>query len=570
MLMWATSATRAELVGWWTFDDVDGDTVPDSSPFGNDGSLMAGATISDDVPDFLAGGQSLELAGVDDHVLVEPDESLDILEAITIAAWIKPIGNFEWDGIVAKNPSDGSALNHAGNYELRVENGTRSLTFLNQQGGFDDTMTYGGGPIIVDSEWQHVAVTVNEDGVSFFRNGAFHSSRPLGGAMFFGEPNTSPLYIGSRADLFTTMDGLIDDLRIYSEVISDEDIRNLAGADPPPPPPEDLLTATIHSVSSELVTNFSRGAENVVNGSGLFQNGGHSITPDGMMWLNAGNGCCGDEADPLGPEAEIIFDLGSEVSVDRMKVWNYNETLPGRPELLMRGAAVADILIAGEDLEFTMFASDVDLDIAPGIEDEDFGQVIDLNGISARYVKVALLSNHGGDNDFIGLSEVNFFGGAGGIVGDFNRDSVLDAVDIDLLTDAVIAGTGPDEMDLNGDGQLTDADRRVWVVDLKKTWFGDATMDGNFNTTDFVQVLQRGQYEDGINGNSGWADGDWNGDKDFGTGDLVTALQDGGYEVGPRTAVSMVPEPASSALLTIAMFMLIATTRRGAVVRSRI
>ncbi len=285
-----------------------------------------------------------------------------------------------------------------------------------------------------------MAVTVNEDGVTFFRNGLPHSSRPLGGAMFFGEPNTSPLYIGSRADLFTTMDGLIDDLRIYNEVLSDEDIRNLAGADPPPPPPADLLTATIHSVSSELITNFNRGAENVVNGSGLFLDGSHSITPDGTMWLNAGNGCCGDAPDPLGPEAEIVFDLGSVVSLDRMKVWNYNEMLPNRPELLMRGVALGDILTAGDDLEFTTFAADVEFEIAPGDELEDFGQVIDLAGTNARYVKLALLANHGGDNDFLGLSEVQFFERSGSLPGDFNGNRVLDLEDINLLIGAICVG----------------------------------------------------------------------------------------------------------------------------------
>ncbi len=114
LMLMCVSVTHAELVGWWTFDDVVGDNVPDSSAFMNDGTLMFGATTSDDVPGFLGGGRSLALDGFDQHVLVEHDESLDILEAITIAAWIKPIGNFEWDGIVAKNPSDGSATESCG------------------------------------------------------------------------------------------------------------------------------------------------------------------------------------------------------------------------------------------------------------------------------------------------------------------------------------------------------------------------------------------------------------------------------------------------------------------------
>ncbi len=172
----------------------------------------------------------------------------------------------------------------------------------------------------------------------------------------------------------------------------------------------ELVTATIHSVSSELVTNFQRGAVHVVDGSGLNPDGSHSITPDDNMWLNAGNACCGDAADPLQPGAEIAFDLGSVVSLDHVKIWNYNETLPDRDELLQRGASSADVLISNDGVTFVPLLEDVTLDIAPGTEDVDFGQVIALQGAQAQYVMLSLKDNFEfGDNDFIGLSEVQFF-----------------------------------------------------------------------------------------------------------------------------------------------------------------
>lgn len=163
------------------------------------------------------------------------------------------------------------------------------------------------------------------------------------------------------------------------------------------------IPATIHSVSSNLkdVTAFDRTAEYVVNGAGLTgQN--HSITPDGTMWLNNGT-----FADPNDLEPEITFDLGSVQAIGSMKVWNYNETLPDRPELLGRGVGSADILVAGEDLVFATLISAQAFDTAPGLDDVDFGQTIDLN-TSARYVKLDILANAGGDNGFVGLSEVQF------------------------------------------------------------------------------------------------------------------------------------------------------------------
>ena len=116
------------------------------------------------------------------------------------------------------------------------------------------------------------------------------------------------------------------------------------------------------------------------------------------------------------------------------------------------------------------------------------------------------------------------------------------------------------------------------------TWYGDANLDGEFNSTDFVEVFIAGKYEteqmagwaDGdwqgdMRFNSGdlvdvfqagkyeteelarWSEGDWSGDERFGSGDLIVAFQDGGYELGMRPAVAAVPEPSGLILLTLGL-----------------
>ena len=130
--------------------------------------------------------------------------------------------------------------------------------------------------------------------------------------------------------------------------------------------------------------------------------------------------------------------------------------------------------------------------------------------------------------------------------GDFNLNGELDAEDMDLLSKQV-ASPNPDlSFDLNGDNAVDTDDRSTWVKDLKKTWFGDADLNGEFNSGDFVAVFSAGKYEDGIEGNATWAEGDWDGNMDFDSGDFVAAFSDGGYERGPlpQQAVA-VPEPTS-------------------------
>jgi hypothetical protein len=145
--------------------------------------------------------------------------------------------------------------------------------------------------------------------------------------------------------------------------------------------------------------------------------------------------------------------------------------------------------------------------------------------------------------------------------GDFNSNDVLDVEDIDLLTNAVRSGDNPAGFDLNSDLLVNDADRQIWVNDLKFTYFGDANLDGEFNSGDLVHVFQRGEYEDNEAGNSTWGDGDWNGDGEFSSSDFVVAFQAGGFELGPRAAVSSVPEPSANLLVLIGCFCLLGIFR---------
>ena len=163
------------------------------------------------------------------------------------------------------------------------------------------------------------------------------------------------------------------------------------------------VPATIHEVSSNLA-GFDRVAEYVVNRHGLLGDT-HDIAPDHTMWLNQGS-FANVPPEEFDTDPFITFDLGEVKSLAALKVWNYNEFLPGRDDLLNRGIQFADVMVAGEDLVFSTLISAQELAIAPGNEDDDFGQLISLGGAEARYVKLANLVNYGNAENFVGLSEV--------------------------------------------------------------------------------------------------------------------------------------------------------------------
>lgn len=160
-------------------------------------------------------------------------------------------------------------------------------------------------------------------------------------------------------------------------------------------PPEQVagVTATASSQYPD-----GRLAANTVNGSGLTGNV-HVNSPPTTMWLNNGTLAAPNDLNPF-----ITFDLGALYNVRSMKVWNYNEV-----NLTARGVALADILLAGTNGTYAPFISAQAFARAPGTA-TDFSKTFDFGGAAARYVRLEKLTNFpGGDNRFVGLSEVQFF-----------------------------------------------------------------------------------------------------------------------------------------------------------------
>jgi len=166
-------------------------------------------------------------------------------------------------------------------------------------------------------------------------------------------------------------------------------------------PPERITTITA-TASSHYVAD-RRYASNAVNGAGLVGNA-HVITPADSMWLNNGTFVA-----PNDTNAWIQFDLGAVHPLRWMKVWNYNEIIPGGPDFRSRGVSRADILSGMSTGALSMVVTGQAFAKAPGTQ-TDFSELIPMNGTTARFVRLEKLTNFpGADNRFVGLSEVQFF-----------------------------------------------------------------------------------------------------------------------------------------------------------------
>ena len=110
---------------------------------------------------------------------------------------------------------------------------------------------------------------------------------------------------------------------------------------------------------------------------------------------------------------------------------------------------------------------------------------------------------------------------------DFNDDGSITPADVDQFCSALI--TGDAFSDINGDGRHDASDLRLLIHGELGTTIGDVNLDGVFDSADLSFIFQANEYEDGVENNSVWSEGDWNCDGDFTTRDIVEAFMDGGY-----------------------------------------
>ena len=98
------------------------------------------------------------------------------------------------------------------------------------------------------------------------------------------------------------------------------------------------------------------------------------------------------------------------------------------------------------------------------------------------------------------------------------RTRSLTVEDVDLLLAEIRESVPRHWFDISEDGTLDIDDLTTWVHELNNTWIGDANLDGEFNSSDLVEVLSAGTYE--LDVDAGWASGDFDGSGRFDSSDL--------------------------------------------------
>ena len=202
------------LIAYWTMDETGGATAHDTGAAPANDAALSGS------PTFGTGriGNALSLDGSTQYGTVADEASLDITDAITIAAWIEP-AKLATQHLVQKG-----TMGAPNGYELSLASTGKVFFRLNNTAAtrIDSTTLYPTD----GHTWMHVAVTWDGSDMRIYVNGVAEGGTVAGPAAI--ATNSNPLVIGAVSDLTYKFQGAIDDVRIYNRALSAGEIAALA------------------------------------------------------------------------------------------------------------------------------------------------------------------------------------------------------------------------------------------------------------------------------------------------------------------------------------------------------
>ena len=200
-----------DIVGHWQFDEGEGAVAKDSSEYCNDGGLHATWTTGKK-------GTGLLFAADDDQVEIPDTESLNITEAITLMAWIKP------DEQTAQIPMILIKAATRGKYILRVD-AQRRLTALFWNG--EQRAATIRSEEVVSKDWHHIAVTydpLQTGKLRLYLDGQIIAEQTS--TEEWGNPEGGPVTLSGRGK--QAFKGAVDEVRIYNRALPPDEVKQIA------------------------------------------------------------------------------------------------------------------------------------------------------------------------------------------------------------------------------------------------------------------------------------------------------------------------------------------------------
>jgi hypothetical protein len=222
VLGFCTNAVKADLIGYWPFDEGKGTETTDATGNGNDGTFNGDVEWVDG---YSGDGVRFDTTG--ERIVVGPIAPSAETNAMTLAAWINWEGQghtIEHQGIIGKRlgwTTTGETIKWF--WEATPAN---SLLFRADYSGGGTGLWWGNTYLEpYANEWTHVALTW-EDGTAIqYING---EEVATGNITFRNSANDTPVTIGCVDSTNNeTFVGTIDEVRIFDHVLTPDEIQTI-------------------------------------------------------------------------------------------------------------------------------------------------------------------------------------------------------------------------------------------------------------------------------------------------------------------------------------------------------
>ena len=205
----AAGSQLTGLIGAYSFNEGVGSIAGDASGNSHTGTVT-GATWT------TSGkyGGTLNFDGTNDLVTVADSAALDLTTGMTLSAWVHPTALSTWRTVLLKERSGGLV------YALYAsDQASHPNTYITIGGSeFEST-----GPTALPlNVWNNLAATYDGSALRVYINGVQVSSRPVAGSLL---SSTGALRIGGNSVWGEYFQGLIDEVRIYSRVLTAAEIQ---------------------------------------------------------------------------------------------------------------------------------------------------------------------------------------------------------------------------------------------------------------------------------------------------------------------------------------------------------
>jgi GH35 family endo-1,4-beta-xylanase len=211
----------AVLKAQWSFEEGSGHVAADSSGNGNAGTLQAGASWGAG----KVGQNALALNGASSSFVIVPKAVVDTGQSFSVAAWVKLNALDNWQTAVS---IDG--VNNSGFY-LQWSKNLGTFAFCVEPSDARNLQGQSVPAYIISKPetgiWYHLAGVYDGDLLKLYVNGElqdedeFATAWTAKGPTIIGRAKVN----GNPVDFFN---GQIDDVRIYSGVLTDAEIKALA------------------------------------------------------------------------------------------------------------------------------------------------------------------------------------------------------------------------------------------------------------------------------------------------------------------------------------------------------